>query len=64
MTVTRRLYVDVTKAVVRTWSERSRAGDIVVERAVIEQAKGALMVAYEIDADAAFAVLKWRSRDS
>ncbi len=33
-------------------------------RAVIEQAKGALMLAYHIDADAAFALLAWHSQQS
>lgn len=33
-------------------------------RAVIEQAKGALMLAYHLDADAAFALLCWHSQRS
>jgi hypothetical protein len=33
-------------------------------RAVIEQAKGVLMYVYELDADAAFDVLKWRSQET
>ncbi|MEV6769377.1 PAS and ANTAR domain-containing protein [Nocardia sp. NPDC051030] len=33
-------------------------------RAMIEQAKGALMLAYRINADQAFGVLKWRSQES
>ena len=65
VTVTRGFYVDVTKAVSSDVEREitDKLGGIVVERAVIEQAKGALMVAYEIDADTAFAVLKWRSQE-
>ncbi|REE71061.1 PAS domain S-box-containing protein [Rhodococcus wratislaviensis] len=36
--------------------------DVVRSRAVIEQAKGALMVVYSISADAAFDLLTWRSQ--
>ena len=32
-------------------------------RAVIEQAKGMLMLLHSLDADAAFELLKWRSQD-
>ena len=32
-------------------------------RAVIEQAKGALMLAYGLDSDQAFAMLRWWSRN-
>ncbi len=65
VTRTRGFYVDITKAV-SSDVERGvtdKLVGIVGERAVIEQAKGALMVAYNIDADAAFAVLKWRSQE-
>ncbi len=36
---------------------------IVSHREVIEQAKGMLMAIYQLSADAAFAVLKWRSQE-
>ncbi|MFE3544631.1 PAS and ANTAR domain-containing protein [Nocardia sp. NPDC059177] len=38
--------------------------DLLAARAVIEQAKGALMLAYAITADQAFRVLRWRSQDT
>ena len=56
--------VDVTQAVERqvqtdAWQEASR---VIEQRAVIERAKGALMVRYGLDADAAFELLKsWSS---
>ncbi|BCK55971.1 putative transcription antitermination regulator [Nocardia wallacei] len=37
---------------------------LVDARAVIEQAKGALMLGYGINADQAFAVLRWRSQET
>ncbi|WP_396885585.1 ANTAR domain-containing protein [Mycolicibacterium sp. CBMA 226] len=52
-------YVDVTDSV---QSDVTKALSGVVEaRALIEQAKGVLMVAYGVDADRAFDILKWRS---
>src|SRR6185312_3020751 len=58
-------YVDVTP------SERARQDQITAAvirisetRAAIEQAKGMLMAIYEIDADAAFELLKWRSQET
>ena len=56
--------VDVTDAVERqmkidVWQEASR---VIEQRAVIERAKGALMVRYGLEADAAFELLKsWSS---
>ncbi|MUL48734.1 ANTAR domain-containing protein [Mycobacterium sp. CBMA293] len=53
-------YVDVTDSV---QSDLTKAMSGVVEsRALIEQAKGVLMVAYGVDADRAFDILKWRSQ--
>ncbi|SEA57409.1 PAS domain S-box-containing protein [Mycobacterium sp. 283mftsu] len=53
-------YVDVTDSV---QSDVTKAMSGVVEaRALIEQAKGVLMVAYGVDADRAFDILKWRSQ--
>jgi ANTAR domain len=52
---TRGFYVDVTKGV--------QLHAIVTDRAVIEQAKGMLMVTYRLDADAAFEILRWRSQE-
>jgi AmiR/NasT family two-component response regulator len=36
---------------------------IVAHREIIDQAKGMLMMAYQIDADAAFGILRWRSQE-
>jgi hypothetical protein len=38
--------------------------EVVAARAVIEQAKGVLMLVYRIDAEQAFAVLRWRSQET
>jgi PAS domain S-box-containing protein len=59
-------YVDLTDTVDQS---RKKALDAVLpelleSRAVIEQAKGALMVVYRIDADQAFAMLQWRSQQT
>ncbi len=36
---------------------------IVAHREIIDQAKGMLMMTYQIDADAAFGILRWRSQE-
>ena len=38
--------------------------ELLESRAAIEQAKGALMVVYQIDAEQAFAILQWRSQQT
>ena len=52
----------------RTVAARNAAteavGQSAARRAVIEQAKGVLMLAYHLDADAAFALLSWHSQHS
>jgi hypothetical protein len=58
-------YVDLTPEFT---AENSAAADAAVaasaaNRDTIEQAKGVLMLAYGLDADAAFAMLKWWSRN-
>lgn len=62
---TRGFYVDVTEAVEadvrRVVTEELEV--ILAHRAVIEQAKGMLMAIYDIHADAAFDVLRWRSQE-
>jgi hypothetical protein len=59
------VYIDVTP------SERERQdiisveiADIVGNRAVIEQAKGMIMVTYGVDENTAFDLLKWRSQEN
>jgi hypothetical protein len=61
----RGFYIDVTP------DERARdvaiteaVTEIADNRAVIEQVKGILRLVYRIDADVAFAVLRWRSQET
>ena len=62
---TRGFYVDVTEAFDADLQQE--VGDvlrvIVDHRAIIEQAKGMLMAVYDVSAEAAFSVLKWRSQE-
>jgi fructose-specific component phosphotransferase system IIB-like protein len=58
-------YVDVTRSIEEHQTTITEAvAEIAEHRSTIEQAKGVLMMVYDIDADAAFDVLKWRSQES
>lgn len=59
-------YIDVsgTAAEYRREAIDAALPTLLEARVVIEQAKGALMVAYAIDADQAFRVLRWRSQET
>ncbi|AHH16798.1 putative transcription antitermination regulator [Nocardia nova SH22a] len=59
-------FVDITETIA---GERNEAisevlPDLIEARAVIEQAKGALVLAYGISPDQAFRVLSWRSQET
>jgi hypothetical protein len=58
-------FVDLTRDVAQVVGEATHAAveASAEHRAVIEQAKGALMLAYGFDEDAAFAMLSWWSRN-
>ena len=65
ITATHGFYVDIT-ASFNTDLQRSVTNElqvIVPSREIIEQAKGMLMMAYQISADASFGILKWRSQE-
>jgi len=57
-------YVDLTDDFAQVASEEAReaVAASAEHRAAIEQAKGSLMLAYGLDADQAFAMLRWWSR--
>jgi PAS domain S-box-containing protein len=60
---TQGFYVDVTPTVTsRERAVSAAVGEITERRATIEQAKGMLMSVYDLDADAAFELLRWRSQ--
>jgi ANTAR domain len=54
-------YLDVTPAVQHAISDA--VAEIAVNRGIIEQTKGMLMIIYRLDADKAFDILKWRSQE-
>jgi ANTAR domain len=59
-------YVDITPSSDRAREDliSARVAEITEHRAVIEQAKGMLMLIYELDDEAAFDLLRWRSQSS
>ncbi|WP_046317703.1 PAS and ANTAR domain-containing protein [Mycobacterium sp. UM_Kg1] len=62
VTGTAGFYVDVTEALQADVS--AAVSEVAQSRAVIEQAKGVLMVAYGISAERAFDILVWRSQET
>jgi hypothetical protein len=59
-------YIDLTSTFVETRQVvlDEALPDLFEARAVIEQAKGALMAIYRVSADQAFGVLRWRSQET
>jgi hypothetical protein len=63
---TRGFYIDITESVDADLQQSitDQLQVIVSHREVIDQAKGMLMAIYRLSADAAFAVLVWRSQET
>jgi PAS domain S-box-containing protein len=59
---TQGFYIDVSPGREELITEA--VAEITDQRAIIEQVKGVLCVVYRIDADAAFALLRWRSQET
>ncbi|MEU6586110.1 PAS and ANTAR domain-containing protein [Nocardia sp. NPDC046763] len=59
-------YIDVTEALAEHRQEAldDSLPELYAARAVIEQAKGAIMLVYGVSAEAAFRVLTWRSQET
>jgi PAS domain S-box-containing protein len=58
-------YFDVTATGEARHASISQAlAEFAANRGVIDQARGVLMYVYQVDADAAFEVLKWRSQET
>jgi len=59
-------YVDITPSSDRAREDliSARVAEITEHRAIIEQAKGMLMLIYGLDDDSAFDLLRWRSQSS
>nr|WP_082359807.1 PAS and ANTAR domain-containing protein [Rhodococcus opacus] len=59
-------YIDVTEALETDIRESldEAVAELAKSRAVIEQAKGALMLAYGISSERAFGILTWRSQET
>ena len=61
---TQGFYIDTTPAEqARQDQLKAQLADIAAKRATIEQAKGMLMLLYQLDADAAFELLNWQSQN-
>lgn len=60
---THAFYVDVSPDQANQELMAAKLAEIAENRANIEQAKGMLMLIYDIDADAAFNLLKWLSQE-
>ncbi|AQA02170.1 hypothetical protein BVC93_06710 [Mycobacterium sp. MS1601] len=62
---TQGFYMDLTaRDAIRQQTISAAVAEIAENRSAIEQAKGMLMLIYRLDADRAFALLKWRSQET